>query len=364
MRKSNTGVFAGMMSGSSLDGLDLAVCYFHEKNGTLQSEELFFETFPFPDRIREGLGKINSHDLSSYFLMENEFSHWCAEIYRNKVPRVIRDKVESIGTHGHTVMHLPEEGLTVQMTNPWILSKESGEEVVFDFRRNDIAHGGQGAPLAPVLESYLLPNFPLFLNLGGIGNISVHGTNNKMAFDFCPVNQILNHLSEELGLLYDPYGQNAAKGALDDSLYLSLEALPYWRRSPPKSLDNGWVRREVLGLIDQREALVQDKLHTVCKWIADQLVQALQPWDALAVQYPLYVTGGGAHNTFLMNQIIDRMAAKGWKEPFLPSGNRIDSKEAVLVALLAYLCKNRRVNSFHWATGAKKDTINGMIISA
>jgi anhydro-N-acetylmuramic acid kinase len=356
-------VFAGMMSGSSLDGLDLGVCAFVQRETGLQLQWLFLETLAFPEEMREALHKVEDLDLSTYFLLENEFSLWCGRMYREKVPAEIRSRVEALGTHGHTVMHKPERGLTVQMTNPWVLAKEAGAKLVCDFRRNDVAHGGLGAPLVPVLEQYLLGDFSFFLNLGGIGNLSVHESGSALAFDFCPVNQILNHLSRSLGLAYDPYGQNAARGTFDHRVYGVLEDLDFWNQKPPKTLDNGWIKREVLPRLDALAVPIPNQLHTACLWMVDKLEQALQPWSQVLVSKALYVTGGGAHNSFLMGKIKEKWANNGWREPHCPSKNMVDGKEAALVALLAFLCVNRQVNSFHWVTGAQKDTVNGLIVN-
>jgi anhydro-N-acetylmuramic acid kinase len=258
-----------------------------------------------------------------------------------------------IASHGHTVFHHPEKGLTVQIGHGAMLAKAAGLPVVNDFRILDIAYGGQGAPLVPAGDKLLFSDYRYCMNLGGFANISFDLNDRRIAFDICPVNIVLNELASRKGKPYDDRGAFARAGKLDLHLFDELNDLPYYKLLPPKSLGREWVEAFIFPLFEKHKLTVEDLLHTYSEHIAYQINKAA---SGIAAE-KILVTGGGAYNQFL----IERIAYFTHHQLIIPHTDIIEYKEALIFAFLGLLRKLGKKNILGSATGASKNLCSGSI---
>ncbi|MBK8500540.1 MAG: anhydro-N-acetylmuramic acid kinase [Flavobacteriales bacterium] len=343
------------MSGSSLDGLDLALCRLKELNGRWSFEIEKAKTLPFPARLRARLAEVMSgsaHDLAMLDLELGEFIGRASKTLANT-------KVDLIASHGHTIFHKPRAALTAQIGSGASIAAISGITTVCDFRTTDMALGGQGAPLVPLGEKLLFPQYKAFINLGGICNISMHNAKRVIGYDVCIANQALNFLANQAGKAYDAKGAIARSGTVHDPLLAELNALPFHRQKPPRSLGREWFNEQLRPLIDDPHVPLADRMHTVVEHIAQQLGTALK-----GVRSPVLVTGGGAHNTYLLERIRAACLPQGRhvQAPIeIPDKRTIDFKEALVFALLGVLRMRGEVNALASVTGAKRDSVGGAV---
>ncbi len=345
----------GLMSGTSLDGLDIAYCQFSKKSNNWNYKLLIAETLPYNDKWKQKLknaDKLNSIDL---LLLNNEFGYYLGEKSTEFIEKH-NLKIDFISSHGHTIFHQPEKNLTYQIGNGDCISAVSKLDVVCDFRTHDIALGGQGAPLVPIGDKLLFPDFDYCINLGGIANISFDNAENKrIAYDICPYNMVLNYLSGLLGYDYDNEGQIASKGLIDFNLFNQLENLDYFCRPYPKSLGREWVEKQALPLIVNSEIAIENKLRTYSEHIVSQMNKS----TIANIGKNILITGGGAYNAF----IIKRFREVSENNIVVPEDKLINFKEALIFAFLGVLKINTENNCLQSVTGALKDSCGGKFIS-
>jgi len=352
----------GVMSGSSLDGLDMAIVQFHVRDSEITEWHcLKTSDLPLPAEWRSKLTHLVQSDIMDFYQTDAAFGKFIGMACN----RFIEDcgiRPDVIASHGHTILHRPEEGFSVQIGNPAQIARLTGCHVVTDFRSSDIAAGGQGAPLAPVVEKYLFPGFDYYLNLGGIANLSYfpkgHG---PVAWDIAPCNQLLNYLAAQMGLPYDDRGAIAHTGKVDQTLLDALKQplqLPLRR---PLSLDNSWVQQHYLPILDASAGSTADNLATVAEYSAQCVRIQMQDLHEVNAAIRLFVTGGGAHNDDLLARIRQQIAPA---ELFIPSREIIDYKESILMALCGLHRMLRLPNALGSVTGAEYDTINGQLTVA
>lgn len=341
----------GIMSGSSLDGVDLACCeFFYDDKWNFsikQAETVFY--------LEEW--KLLLHEIPHLLgekLVEQDIAYG---IFLGKLVNYFiqksRLKPDLISSHGHTIFHSPTNKYTFQLGNGQAIATITGITTVADFRQKDILLGGQGAPLVPIGDELLFGEFDVCLNIGGIANLSYHTEGKRLAFDICPANQLLNHLSLQLGKQFDLNGEMAALGKLDISLFNRLNKDEFYKLKAPKSLSNHYVRRNFIELLDKFEIPVEDKLYTCVKHIAYQLKRSI---EGLPVKNIL-ITGGGARNGFLTTAISKETIL----EIIVPSIEIIDFKEALVFALMGLLRVRNETNCIASATGSCKDSVCGAV---
>lgn len=357
----------GLMSGSSLDGLDIAYVHLQEKTSSNKqaSKSWDFELinticYPYPDNWKQRLASAPSLSALDYQLLHAEYGHFLGE----QVVRFIEEfgllyKVQLIVSHGHTAFHWPTRKMTAQLGDGAAIAATTRINVVSDLRAMDLALGGQGAPIVPIGEELLLPGYDLFLNLGGIANVSRHSADTGFqAFDVCPANRVLNTLAELEGKAFDAEGALAATGKVDQPLLQQLNALPYYSMSYPKSLANEFGTETVLPLIQQvlleRGLSVMDGLRTYVEHIAIQVGKAV---ETLGGGTRMLVTGGGAHNAFLVERLRSRLGL----EVVVPDKALVDYKEALIMALIGVLRWREENNVLASVTGASRDSIGGAV---
>ena len=341
----------GVMSGTSLDGVDLIYLKF------IQNERWNFEiinakTYPYEDSVTKLLTNISKKSLEEVKKIDIEYCKKLAKIIREFIDEFSINKIDFVSSHGHTAIHDPSNSITYQIGNMPIISKEINHNVICDFRVQDIKLGGEGAPLVPVGEKYLFQEYDSFLNLGGFANISKHEGESIIAYDICPVNILLNNLSKKIGKDYDDRGSIASSGKLIVSLYEKLEKLEYYQSSPPKSLGIEWVNENIFPLINKYfDYPIEDLLNTLSNHIANQISNNLKDIDKVLV------TGGGAYNDYL----IEIIRSKTDCEIIIPPKNIIEFKEALIFAFLGVLRYLNINNCYSSVTGASKDHCSGKI---
>ncbi len=345
----------GLMSGTSGDGLDLAYCEFLLKQEEWSYQLLDHETVPFPDNLGSALKNshlLNGLDLS---MLDVQFGKWMGE----KVRLFVREKnlhVDAVASHGHTVFHQPDKGLTLQIGNGWALHKACGLPVINDFRMLDVQMGGQGAPLVPIGDQLLFGKYDYCLNLGGIANVSMQYSGLRLAFDISPFNLLLNHYANLFGVEYDEDGKIARSGKLLPKLFEDLNQIRYYDLRGSKSMG----REDLVPffeVLDDKGYAPEDILHTLVQHYVFQLQNSLKPIPELVAK--VLVTGGGAFNRFFMETLNTALG-----ESFsIVSASRelINYKEALIFAFLGVLRLRGENNCLFTVTGASRDNCGGTI---
>ena len=342
----------GIMSGTSLDGIDLAEIVFNISDDKKWSFEIITsETISYPSQWKQKLREAISFSEKQLDLLNREYTVHLSGVITNFIEKHKIEKLNAVCSHGHTILHRPENGLTLQIGNLPELAKLIGQTVVCDFRVQDVALGGQGAPLVPIGDRLLFDEYDYCINLGGFGNMSFDKDGLRIAYDICPVNIVLNIYAENLGLPYDDRGKIAASGVLDGSLLEKLNSLNYYTIRPPKSLGLEWVQKNILPILEASTLSIEDKLRSFTEHIAMQIGNQFRK-DALVL-----VTGGGAYNDFLISRIH---SYKGLNI-VLPSADLIGYKEALIFAMLGVLRLRGEINCLASVTGANRDHSSGKI---
>ena len=350
------------MSGSSLDGLDLVFAEFLEQAGSWTFEIRAAACYGYTPEWKQRLGTATALNALDYQLLHAAYGHFIGQ----QVNRFIEEhglhyQAALIASHGHTTFHLPAQRMTAQLGDGAAIAAATQLPVVSDLRALDIAFGGQGAPIVPVGEQLLLKDYALFLNLGGIANLSFHNPGSFTAFDVCPANRVLDLLAHTVGKAYDDGGQMAALGQVHEELLAQLNALPYYHASFPKSLSNDFGTDTVLPLILSFGLPHSDGLRTYAEHIVQQLARAVSGNRSLLTENKkLLVTGGGAFNAFLVQRLRESMHAEGI-ELVIPGGELVQYKEALIMALIGVLRWRQEYNVLSSVTGALRDSIGGAL---
>ncbi|MDX1939428.1 MAG: anhydro-N-acetylmuramic acid kinase [Saprospiraceae bacterium] len=355
----------GLMSGSSLDGLDIAFCEFEFNQQQLQSWRILHaETMPLSEEWQQKLKILPQVSGKELMLAHTEFGHYVGDLV-NQFLKQYPQAPDFIASHGHTIFHFPNEKMTLQIGDGAAIAAITGYPVISDLRSMDVALGGQGAPVAPIADHYLLNGYDFYLNLGGISNVTCHVNDKYIAFDIGGANQILNALAQKLDLPFDIGGVIAASGTLNVELLTQANALPYYQQPYPKSLGNDWVQEQLIPIFLNFDAKTSDKLHTACLHIAFQVAksigQIIEHEYFKKEQYRLLATGGGALNQFLMDCIRNACSKVADIEIIVPEPELIGFKEAALIALMGVLRVENLPNCIASVTGASRDAVGGAI---
>ncbi len=340
------------MSGSSLDGLDIALCEFDKSDDSWKSKICNAITVPYSEEWKNRLW--DAFHLSGYELakLDMDYGHYIGQQIKDFI-RSHKNKIDFISSHGHTIFHNPNERVTLQIGNAAAIAATTCITTISNFRELDVALKGQGAPLVPVGDMQLFNEYDYCLNLGGFANVSYDWYRKRVAYDICPVNFIINNLSKQLGFEYDEDGKEAVKGKLNDKLYKSLNQLQYYKQMAPKSLGREWVEAEFLPVLDKFQCSINDKLRTIYEHIAFQLSKSFTG----AISKKIFITGGGAHNKFLIQLFKKHTNHK----LIIPDKLMIDYKEAFVYAFLGVLRIREENNCLSSVTGATHDSIGGIV---
>jgi anhydro-N-acetylmuramic acid kinase len=344
-------VSIGVMSGTSLDGLDLAACRF-TFDGSWNFEIIKAVTVPYSHKWVNRLSSAADLNALDFAFLNNDFGKFIGKQVA-EFSADLPQKPDLVSSHGHTVFHQPQNKLTVQIGSGASIAVYSKLPTVCDFRSQDVALNGQGAPLVPIGDELLFGDYEYCLNLGGIANISFRENDERKAFDICPANMAFNLFIKELGFQYDLDGNYGRTGKVQEELLHLLNQLEFYQQKGPKSLGREWFEEEFLPLILSFQLSPTDALRTLYEHVSDQLSLAVD-------QYPkgrMLITGGGAHNVFL----IELFSEKTKHKTIVPSAQIIDFKEAIIFAFLGVLRLREEPNCLRSVTGANYDHAGGAI---
>jgi len=341
----------GLMSGTSLDGVDIALCQFEIRNGKWKFRIEAAETIPYSSKQAKLLTGLMNEEAMGFAKQHSEYGRYLGGLVKSFLKRN-KAKADFVSSHGHTVFHQPVNRFTTQAGDGAALSAACGLPVVCDFRSADVALGGQGAPLVPIGDRLLFSEHDCCLNLGGIANISFEQAGKRIAFDICPVNLVLNYLASEKGMRYDKGGKLASRGKVLPKLLLKLNAASFYKRSFPKSLGREEIEKDFFSIIENTSGRIEDKLNTFCEHIAIQISTVTERKKGR-----MLITGGGAYNEFLLGRIryYNNM------QIHIPSKTIIEFKEALIFAFLGVLRWRNEANCLKSVTGATRDSSGGAI---
>jgi anhydro-N-acetylmuramic acid kinase len=344
----------GVMSGTSLDGIDFVYVTF-KFNKTWSFQILHADTFSYDAYWLEILKDLVLFSNTELKVIDEDYTRYLANKIQNFIDKYNIHDIDAICSHGHTALHQPEKKLTYQIGNLPILASILKTKVVCDFRVQDVELGGQGAPLVPIGDALLFSEYKYCMNLGGFANISTTINNEVIAYDICPVNIVLNYYVKKLGYHFDDGGKIAFTGIINQKLLEQLNNLDFYKMPYPKSLGLEWVKSKVLPLIDSFQLEIKDVLRTFVEHIAFQISRELNNDMSSSV----LVTGGGAYNTFL----IDRIKSFTNSSVLIPSNNIIEFKEALIFGFLGVLKLRAEINCLQSVTGATHNHSSGNIFS-
>lgn len=343
----------GVMSGTSLDGVDLAHIEFNTQNNKWNFNILESETVSYnPDWIFKLKNAVDFSDAELKTLNQ-DYTKLLASIIADFISKHEITCLDAVCSHGHTILHQPQNGFTLQIGNLPEIATLSQQTVVCDFRVQDVQLGGQGAPLVPIGDQILFAEYDFCMNLGGFSNVSFEENGKRIAFDISPVNTVLNFYANQLGLDYDDKGQISSTGKCHTPLLEELNRLEFYQKKYPKSLGFEFVKETVLPLIEKFDISIEDKLHTFTEHIALQTALALPTKKG-----SIFITGGGAYNDFLIERIQHYLPDL---KIIIPSKKILEFKEALIFALLGVLKLRDEINVLSSVTGAKKDHSSGAI---
>lgn len=341
------------MSGTSLDGVDLAHIKFEINNNKWSYEIYECDTISYStemiSKLKNGIN-FSKNDLSD---LNIEYTNLLGNIILEFITKNKISNLDGVCSHGHTILHQPQNGFTLQIGNLPEIAKIVKQKIICDFRVQDVKLGGQGAPLVPIGDKILFSEFDFCLNLGGFSNISFEENNQRIAFDISPVNTVLNFYANTFGLEYDDKGQISASGNLNSELYNELNQLEFYHKSFPKSLGFEFVKETVLPILESYNISTEDKMQTFTEHISFQIGKILQSKSG-----KLLVSGGGVYNDFLIERMKTHLPTI---EIVIPDEKTIKFKEALIFALLGVLKLRNEINVLASVTGAKHDHCSGEI---
>lgn len=349
----------GLMSGSSLDGLDIAFVELLHQSGHWHFDIVAADCYEYSTEWKGKLQKATSLNALDYHLLHAEYGHYLGkEVTRFIEENNLHYKVSLIASHGHTTFHVPPN-MTAQLGDGAAIAAETGLPVVSDLRALDVAFGGQGAPIVPIGEKLLLKEYDYYLNLGGIANLSFQKEGQYIAFDICPANRVLNLLIQKEGKEYDRGGEMASSGTIHQNVLQQLNALSYYSQSYPKSLANDFGTDVVYPLVVSSKLSTADALRTYVEHIVQQITAAVNP-KPQTTNSKLLVTGGGAFNTFLVQQLLEALRPMNI-DVVVPEETLVQYKEALIMAFIGVLRWRQEYNVLSSVTGAQRDSIGGAL---
>jgi anhydro-N-acetylmuramic acid kinase len=346
----------GLMSGTSLDGLDVAYCLF-EKKKEWKFRILSARTYSYSALWKKKLS--TAHELTGESLQElhNAYGRLLGVVCRKFVTQQGIGRLDFIASHGHTVFHQPEKKLTFQLGDGSAIHAAAGWPVIFDFRSLDVAFGGEGAPLVPIGDKLLFSQYDVCLNLGGIANLSMDIKGRRMAFDVCYCNMALNYLMGRIGKPFDNGGKLASSGKTNEILMTGMEQVYANLRQKRPSLSREMFEASVRPMLDHQEISLKDALHTLCESVANEIASALPP-SRRKVQ--MLATGGGVMNTFLIDLLREKLGKRA--KVIVPANQIVKFKEALVFAFLGVLRQRNEINVLSSVTHARRDSCSGALI--
>lgn len=342
----------GLMSGSSLDGVDIAYVNFSHDNKRWFFQIVEAGNIPYSAYWKEQLSDAFNKNKEELVELDKEYGRYLGTITKRFIEKYELEP-KLIASHGHTIFHRPDKCFTLQIGDGQEIANATGVMTINDFRSEDVSKGGQGAPLVPIGDRHLFADYPICLNIGGIANVSYEMNDKRIAFDICMANQLLNYLANKLGYDYDNNGQFAKQGKVNMELLDILNSNEYYKQDAPKSLGREFFENVQHKVIDESSLSICDLLATATEHIAHQIVKSTDMLD----KSKMLVTGGGAKNDFL----VERISALSKHEIIVPDVMITDYKEALIFAFLGVLKMEGKINVLSSVTGASSDSSSGTI---
>ena len=341
----------GLMSGTSLDGLD--ICYAKFQNITnWEFEILKTETIPYSPEWKNRLQNAILLSAEDLLALDKEYGFYLGEKTQEFISKNNITDLDFIASHGHTVFHQPQRKFTLQIGDGRAIKLTTKKPVIYDFRSQDVLMGGNGAPLVPIGDELLFSQYDACLNLGGFSNISLQKNHQRIAFDISPVNVVLNYFAEKLGKNYDENGDFARNGAINFKILEQLNALTFYQKPAPKSLGVEFVNSEIFPLL--KDEIPENIIATFTEHIAEQIAKVFNDNQLKTV----LVTGGGTFNTYLLEKIRE----KSQTELIVPDENIINFKEALIFAFMGVLRLRNEANVLCSATGSSENHCSGLLV--
>lgn len=342
------------MSGTSLDGVDLVFATFYIDNSSKWVFDIICcETVEYTSSWRLKLSNLINNSITELKIIDEEYTKYLANIINEFILKNNIKEVDAVCSHGHTALHQPDKNMTYQIGNKPEIASLLSQLVVCDFRAQDVALGGQGAPLVPIGDKILFSDYDFCINLGGFANVSFQDNGERIAYDICPVNIVLNYYVKPLGINYDKEGLLASKGNINQTLLNQLNELGFYAENHPKSLGLEWVHKNIIPIIGSFQLEIKDILRTCIEHIAIQICSEINIKKSALV----LLTGGGVYNKFL----IERIKALTHHRVVIPSKNTIEFKEALIFGFLGVLKLRNEVNCLKSVTGALHNHSSGTI---
>lgn len=346
----------GVMSGTSLDGVDLSHIVFTVKNNKWEFKILESETISYDSNWINSLKSAVDYSTNKLEKLNQEYTTLLANIISSFIQKNNIENLDAVCSHGHTILHQPQNGFTLQIGNLPEIASLINQTVVCDFRVQDVQLGGQGAPLVPIGDRILFSEYDYCMNLGGFSNISFEEKNQRIAFDISPVNTVLNYYANQFGLNFDDKGKISKNGNTNEALLKQLNDLDFYKKTHPKSLGFEFVKETILPIIESFKITIEDKLCTFTEHVALQIAKALPTKTG-----SILITGGGAYNDFLIERIQYHLPKINI---IIPNLKILEFKEALIFALLGVLKLRNETNVLSSVTGAKYDHSSGIIYYA
>jgi anhydro-N-acetylmuramic acid kinase len=344
------------MSGTSLDGVDIALCNFELNGNRWHFSIKEAKTIKYSAGWKKKLSTAQSLSSQKLLQLHSQYGTYLGELCNRFITERKVKKVDLISSHGHTIFHQPSNKFTFQLGNGNALYAATHLPIAFDFRSLDVTLGGQGAPLVPIGDELLFSNYDACLNLGGIANVSMQVNKKRIAYDICYCNMALNLLASKTGKPFDENGRLALQGVVNKKLLSDLSKVYSANRAKRQSLAREGFESKILALIENDSVSLNDRLRTVCESVANEIVEAV---PTSKKKLKLLVTGGGAHNRFLINLIQEKLSKV---EVVVPSKTIVDFKEALIFAFLGVLKFRGEINVLKSVTGASRDSSSGILV--
>ena len=345
----------GLMSGTSLDGIDVVYVNIFKNDNTYHFNLIKTETVGYSTAWGNKLRNAFTSSKNNIEKLNFSYGNYLGEVVNNFKEKHKISAIDFIASHGHTIFHKPNDGYTLQIGDGKSICNTTGLKVICDFRTQDVALGGQGAPLVPIGDELLFSTYDYCLNLGGFANISFRKNNERIAFDICPVNIVMNHYVKQLGLDFDDSGDIARTGSVNENLLEDLNTISFYKKPIPKSLGFEFVKETIFPIINKYNLPVEIILRTIIAHVVIQISSCLDN----NLDSKVLVTGGGAFNVFLMEE-LQRYTAN---QIVIPEKEIVDFKEALIFALLGVLRIENKINCLSSVTGARKDHSSGKIFT-
>jgi anhydro-N-acetylmuramic acid kinase len=346
----------GLMSGTSLDGLDVAYCHFTNQSTGWKFAIKGATTVKYPVGWTKKLSEAHLLSGRDLIALDIEYGNFLGKACRDFIQKE-KAKVDFIASHGHTVYHQPSKGMTYQIGNGNAIHSITGRPVIYDFRSLDVQLGGEGAPLVPVGDKLLFSEYDVCLNLGGIANLSMDVKKDRVAYDVCFVNMALNFIVSKIGKRFDDGGRLAARGAIDKKMLSKLDGVYKSLRVKRPSLGREIFEQRIKPIIEKSDLSVEDMLHTFVESAASEIASAIVSTKNNA---KVLCTGGGTFNSFFVSCLLDHCDDKA--ALIIPEDDVVKFKEALVFSFLGVLRLQGQPNCLKSVTGATRDSSGGILV--